>query len=43
MTMAVSGALLMYPSESMGLTPSKGGSLSVHIFAGSGLGELRPD
>jgi hypothetical protein len=27
----------------MGLTPSNGGSLSVHIFAGAGLGELRPE
>jgi hypothetical protein len=27
----------------MGLTPSKGGSRSDHIFAGAGFGELRPE
>ena len=28
---------------SIGLKPSKGGSLTLQIFAGGGLGELRPD
>ena len=27
----------------MGLKPSKGGSLTLQIFAGGGLGELRPE
>jgi hypothetical protein len=27
----------------MAFTPSNGGSRSVHIFAGAGLGELRPE
>jgi len=42
-TIAVLGVLLLYPSVSIGLTPSKGGSRRFHIFAGSDFGELRPD
>jgi hypothetical protein len=43
MTIAVSLLLRAYPSVSTGLTPSKGGSLTLHILAGTGLGELRPE
>jgi hypothetical protein len=43
MTIAVSLSLRAYPSVSMGLKPSKGGSFTVHIFAGRGFGELRPE
>tara|TARA_R110002003_G_scaffold55_5_gene4974 strand:+ start:22404 stop:22649 length:246 start_codon:yes stop_codon:yes gene_type:complete len=41
--MAVSWLLRAYPSGSIGLKPSNGGSLTVQSFAGGGLGELRPD
>jgi hypothetical protein len=43
MTMAVSRLLRAYPSESTGLKPSNGGSLTLQIFAGGCLGELRPE
>lgn len=43
MTIAVFALLLAYPSAFMGLKPSNGGSRSVHILAGGGLGELRPE
>jgi hypothetical protein len=43
MMIAVSLSLLAYPSVSTGLKPSKGGSLTLHILAGMGFGEFRPD
>lgn len=41
--MAVSRLLRAKPSLSTGLKPSNGGSLTLQIFAGGGLGELRPE
>jgi hypothetical protein len=43
MTIAVFALLLAYPSVSIGLKPSNGGSRSVHTRVGGGLGELRPE
>lgn len=40
-TMAVLALLRFQPSVSTGLTPSNGGSLSDHSFAGAGMGSLR--
>lgn len=40
-TMAVLALLRFQPSVSTGLTPSNGGSLRDHSFAGAGMGSLR--
>jgi hypothetical protein len=42
MTIAVFALLFRYPELSMGLNPSKGGWLSVHMCAGGSFGGLRP-
>ena len=43
MMIAVSGLLRAYPSLSIGLKPSNGGSLTFQMRAGGGLGGLRPE
>jgi hypothetical protein len=43
MMIAVLGLLCLYPSVSIDLNPSKGGSLTLQSLTGAGFGELRPE